>query len=121
MLACLEYGGLKSMSTPEIFPVSAVCIVLASQGYPGTYETGLPIHGAKIFQTKNLLGDTTAVVFHAGTKRNGTDIITSGGRVMSVVGLGGTLEIARAHANGRAGRLRFPNKFRRSDIALTVP
>jgi phosphoribosylamine--glycine ligase len=90
---------------------AAVCVVLASEGYPGPYPKGVPISG---------LGDhEPALVFHAGTAR-GEDgsWVTSGGRVLGVVGLGSTIAEARSAAYASAEKITFPGKQNRSDIAM---
>lgn len=92
----------------------AVCVVLASQGYPKAYEKGKKITG--IEAAEELPGVT---VFHAGTKRdeNG-DLVTAGGRVLNVVALGATFEDARARAYEACDRIDFEGKQFRSDIGL---
>lgn len=92
----------------------AVCVVLASQGYPKAYEKGKKITG--IEAAEELPGVT---VFHAGTKRdeNG-DLVTAGGRVLNVVALGATFEDARARAYEACDRIDFDGKQFRTDIGL---
>ena len=89
---------------------AATCVVLASGGYPGSYETGLPVSG---------VSDTGAdtLVFQAGTARVGEDLLTSGGRVLAVTGLGTTVAQATARAYAGADHIDFENAVRRSDIA----
>jgi phosphoribosylamine--glycine ligase len=89
---------------------AAAGIVLASGGYPGPYETGLPISGL------DAVGDA-ALVFHAGT-RAGSDggPVTAGGRVLTVVGRGPSLAAAREQAYAAAERISFPDHHLRSDI-----
>jgi phosphoribosylamine--glycine ligase len=98
--------------TLEWDPGTAVGVVLASGGYPGPYETGLPITGL------DAVGDD-ALVFHAGT-RAGADggPVTAGGRVLTVVGRGPTLTAARDRAYAAADRISFPGHQLRRDIAL---
>ncbi|NUU61141.1 phosphoribosylamine--glycine ligase [Paenibacillus agri] len=90
---------------------AAVCVVLASGGYPGSYPKGEPISG--------LEEDGEGLVFHAGTAR-GEDgsWLTNGGRVLGVVGLGADIREAREAAYARAERIAFPGKQSRSDIAM---
>lgn len=89
---------------------AAVCVVLASGGYPASYPKGLPISGL------DEAGD--ALVFHAGTARNEAgEWITNGGRVLGVVGLGQDIAEAREKAYGAAERITFEGKHQRSDIA----
>jgi phosphoribosylamine--glycine ligase len=91
---------------------SAVTVVLASGGYPGEYQTGKPISG---------LGEAAAVdgalVFHAGTRLDGDQVVTAGGRVLAVTGLAGTVGQARETAYAAADRIRFDGLQRRDDIA----
>ena len=93
---------------------AACCLVLASGGYPGKYETGLPITGLEE-------AGRPAVVFHAGTKR-GEDgqILTSGGRVLGVTATADTLEAAIQKAYESAGAISFPDMHFRTDIGRTV-
>ncbi|WP_150274766.1 phosphoribosylamine--glycine ligase [Paenibacillus tepidiphilus] len=90
---------------------AAVCVVLASGGYPGTYPKGVPISG--------LEEGGEALVFHAGTAR-GADgsYVTSGGRVLGVVGIGETIAEARLAAYRQADGITFAGKQNRSDIAM---
>jgi phosphoribosylamine---glycine ligase len=93
---------------------SAVCVVLASAGYPARYETGKTIRGLDRVES---LGGVT--VFHAGTKVTDDKIVTGGGRVLSVVGLGETLAQAREIAYGAAAKIEFEGKYFRPDIGST--
>ena len=94
---------------------AAVTVVLASGGYPGKYETGKSISGLNEAAT---LEDVQ--IFHAGTKRDGTEIRTAGGRVLAVTALGSTLEAARARAYDATSRISFENCHYRRDIALNA-
>ncbi|WP_165171033.1 phosphoribosylamine--glycine ligase [Adlercreutzia sp. ZJ242] len=90
----------------------AVCVVLASEGYPGSYEKGKVILG--IEEAAALDGVT---VFHAGTKTNADgELVTNGGRVLNVVALGETFEEARDRAYEACGLINFEGKQLRSDI-----
>ncbi len=93
-------------------PRPAVCVVIASGGYPGNYEKGLAIRGladaAKLPDVK---------VFHAGTRREGDRILTDAGRVLSVTALGDTLADAKRRAYEAVARIHFPGAFYRRDIA----
>ena len=102
---------------PDIAPVwddrAAVCIVLASGGYPGPIEKGKVITGIEAAGS-----DPEVVVFHAGTalaKKDG-EIVTNGGRVLGVTALGATLEEARAKAYAAADKICFHGKQLRRDI-----
>ncbi|HVY12746.1 MAG TPA: phosphoribosylamine--glycine ligase, partial [Alphaproteobacteria bacterium] len=73
---------------------SALCVVMAAEGYPGSYEKGSTIRG---FDEADIL--PTSVVFHAGTKRGpGGEILSNGGRVLAITGWGATIEEAQTHA-----------------------
>jgi len=88
---------------------SAVCIVLASKGYPESYPKGEEIFG---------LGNAfdNAYIFHAGTKELDKKIITNGGRVLGVTALGDTLEAAIKHAYDVTEKISWENKYLRTDI-----
>ena len=111
--AALAEGRLREV-TPEWEEGAAVGVVLASGGYPGPYETGLPITG--LDDAPSLGPD--ALVFHAGTAA-GPDggPVTSGGRVLTIVGRGLTLADARARAYAGAERITFPGRHYRRDSA----
>ena len=90
---------------------ATVGVVLASGGYPGSSETGVPITGLDSLSQDSL-------VFHAGTtRRDDGDVVTSGGRVLTAVGRGATMAEARALAYEAAGRISFGGLQRRGDIA----
>jgi len=88
---------------------SAVCIVLASKGYPESYPKG-----EEIFGLGNDFDD--ACIFHAGTKELDKKIITNGGRVLGVTALGDTLEAAIKHAYDVTEKISWENKYLRTDI-----
>lgn len=89
---------------------AAVCVILASGGYPASYPKGLPIDGLEEVEH--------SLVFHAGTSRDGEGrYVTNGGRVLGVVGLGKDIAEARAKAYADAERIRFEGKHQRTDIA----
>jgi len=94
---------------------ATVTVVLASAGYPGKYQTGKTISG---------LSDAAKLqdvqVFHAGTKRDGGEIKTAGGRVLAVTALGSTIEDARERAYDAVSRIHFDNCHYRRDIALSA-
>jgi phosphoribosylamine--glycine ligase len=94
---------------------AAVTVVLASAGYPGKYETGKTISG---LEDAARLQDVQ--IFHAGTKRDGSEIKTAGGRVLAVAALGSTLEAARDRAYEAVSRIHFENCHYRRDIALSA-
>ena len=84
-------------------------IVLASEGYPQAYTTGHAVTGLDDL-------DPDAWVFHAGTRQDGAEVVTSGGRVLMVVGQGATVEEAREHAYRNVERVHFPGAYYRRDI-----
>ncbi len=92
---------------------TAVCVVIASGGYPDDYETGKPITGLE-----RLSNDQNVVVFHAGTKAVKDGIVTSGGRVLGVtaLGAGDDLEGAIGNAYRAVGEITFDGAYYRSDI-----
>ena len=90
-----------------------VCVVLASGGYPSSYEKGKEIHGLGAFNDK-----TDRFCFHAGTTEKDGKIVTNGGRVLGIAALGKDLEDARAKAYEAAGWVGFEGKYYRHDIAL---
>lgn len=96
-------------------PASAVCVVMASRGYPDDYQTGKPIHGLDTVKP-----DEGVVVFHAGTRSDGTSILTSGGRVLGVTAIGYQHELKNtiAAAYRGVGAITFDGAYYRSDIGL---
>jgi phosphoribosylamine--glycine ligase len=93
-------------------PMSAVCVVMASGGYPGSYAKGKPIRG---LAEANGLPNTK--VFHAGTIKAGNDIVTSGGRVLGVTAWAKDLAGARAAAYAAVEKIQFEGAQFRRDIA----
>ncbi len=90
---------------------TAVCVVMASGGYPGTYQTDRVIHG---LPTKT---DATTMVFHAGTRRIGANVVTAGGRVLGITGRGKTLAFAQTEAYRATKSIAFEGAHYRTDIA----
>ena len=90
---------------------AALCVVLASGGYPGNYETGKAIAG--IEEAEKLKGVS---VFHAGTKRAGGNLVTSGGRVLGVTARGADLRAASERAYAAVEKIRFEGMHYRRDI-----
>ncbi|MEM8699006.1 MAG: phosphoribosylglycinamide synthetase C domain-containing protein, partial [Pseudomonadota bacterium] len=86
--------------------------VMAAKGYPGSYAKGEPIHG---------LAEAAAMpgvsLFHAGTRREGAQTVSNGGRVLNVTATGATLAEARARAYAALDRIDWPGGFCRRDIA----
>lgn len=106
--ACVD-GKLSDMPMPSWKNQSAVCVVLASKGYPGSYPKNDEILG---------LDDVPvgSIAFHAGTRSHEGAILSNGGRVMGVTSLGDTLESAISNAYECAGKISWPNKYCRRDI-----
>ncbi|MDO4333858.1 MAG: phosphoribosylamine--glycine ligase [Eubacteriales bacterium] len=96
---------------------AAVCVVLASEGYPVKYEKGLPITGLEAFTDKE-----GYYCFHAGTKldQDGRTMLTNGGRVLGVTAKGATLKEARANAYAATEWVDFANKYMRHDIGKAI-
>ena len=88
---------------------ACVCVIAASGGYPGEYKTGFPISG--------LNTAVDEMVFHAGTKIVGTNLVTNGGRVLNVSSLGESLAQARSRAYERLQNIHFEDLHYRTDIA----
>jgi phosphoribosylamine--glycine ligase len=91
---------------------AAVCVVLASAGYPRAIETGKPITGLEAAEA-----DPDVVVFHAGTRRAGGAFVSAGGRVLGVTARGADVAAARARAYAAADRIHFDGMQLRRDIA----
>ena len=94
---------------------AAVCVVLASDGYPVAYEKGLPITGLDEFKKHE-----GYYCFHAGTKFDGDQIVTNGGRVFGVTAKGATLKEARVNAYKATEWVKFDNKYMRHDIGKAI-
>jgi len=99
---------------PEWDERHAVCVILASGGYPGSYAKGKPIGGIADAES-----DPDVVVFHAGTASGDGGLVTNGGRVLGVTALGDTPATARAKAYAAADRIYFEGLQRRGDIGIT--
>ncbi len=95
-------------------PRPAVCVILASGGYPAAFPTGKPIGGLDELAAQ---ADPDVFVFHAGTRLDDGQTVTSGGRVLGVTALGSTLAEARARAYDAAERITFEGRYLRRDIA----
>ena len=112
--ACVD-GTLDQIDL-EFEDNAAVCVVLASEGYPVKYDKGLKISGLDAFEDKD-----SYFVFHAGTKfGNEGEVLTNGGRVLGVTATGATLKEARANAYEAANWVTFDNKYCRSDIGKAI-
>jgi len=102
-------GMLKDMEW-ENHPGAAVCVVIASGGYPGHYEKGKPILGLDSRIDDNIM------VFHAGTRWEGENIVTSGGRVLGVTAVGNTIKEAINSVYKAVGKIAFDGAYYRKDI-----
>jgi phosphoribosylamine--glycine ligase len=92
---------------------AAVCVIMASGGYPGNYATGKVIAGIDEFRERD-----DVMIFHAGTKIENNRVVTAGGRVLGVTALASDLRSARDKAYDAVARIRFEGCHYRTDIAL---
>ncbi len=111
--ACID-GTLDQIDL-EFEDNAAVCVVLASDGYPLEYKKGLPITGLEEFKKHE-----GYYCFHAGTKFDGEQIVTNGGRVLGVTAKGKDLKEARANAYAATEWVKFDNKYMRHDIGKAI-
>lgn len=102
-----DLSGEKVVFRPE----TAVCVVLAAEGYPGKYEKGEPIEGIEKAET-----DSQVKVFHGGTKKDENGLRSNGGRVLGVTALGATLPQAQDRAYAAIKKIRMPKSRFRRDI-----
>ena len=113
MEACVD-GRLNEIDL-EFEDNAAVCVVLASAGYPVKYEKGKEITGLDAFDDKE-----GYYCFHAGTKADGDKILTNGGRVLGITAKGNTLKEARAKAYEATAWVDFDGKYMRNDIGKAI-
>ena len=111
--ACLE-GRLADIDL-EFEDNAAVCVVLASDGYPLAYEKGIPIYGFEKFKDQD-----GYYCFHAGTKLDGDTVVTNGGRVLGITAKGNDLKEARKNAYEAVKWIDFSNKYMRNDIGKAI-
>ncbi len=111
--ACID--GTLDQAELEFADNAAVCVVLASEGYPVKYEKGFEIKGLEKFD-----GQDSYFVFHAGTKKSGEQFVTNGGRVLGVTATGKDLKIARQNAYEATKWIEFDNKYMRNDIGKAI-
>ena len=111
--ACLE-GRLADIDL-EFEDNAAVCVVLASDGYPLAYEKGIPIYGFEKFKDRD-----GYYCFHAGTKLDGDTVVTNGGRVLGITAKGSNLKEARKNAYEAVKWIDFSNKYMRNDIGKAI-
>jgi phosphoribosylamine--glycine ligase len=105
-------GRLDEIEPLEWDPRPAVCVIMASEGYPGPYEKGLPIRG---LEQADELPDVK--VFHAGTTLDNGRVITNGGRVLGVTAMGSTISAAKLQAYRAVKCIRWPGAWCRKDIS----
>lgn len=111
--ACID-GTLDELKV-EFEDNAAVCVVLASKGYPVSYEKGFPIQGLEQFADKE-----DYFCFHAGTKWEDGRFVTNGGRVLGITATGTDLKQARQKAYQAAEWVTFDNKYLRTDIGRAI-
>ncbi|MBP5297629.1 MAG: phosphoribosylamine--glycine ligase [Lachnospiraceae bacterium] len=111
--ACID-GRLDEINL-EFEDNAAVCVVLASKGYPVSYEKGFPIKGFEKFKAEE-----GYYCFHAGTKKTDAGIVTNGGRVLGITAKGANLKEARANAYKATEWIEFDNKYMRHDIGKAI-
>ena len=112
--ACID-GRLDEIDLAFESDKAAVCVVLASDGYPVSYEKGYPISGLEAFEDKE-----DYYCFHAGTAFKDGQIVTNGGRVLGITAIGSDLKEARAKAYEATGWVSFENKYMRTDIGHAI-
>lgn len=113
MEACID-GKLDTIDL-QFEDNAAVCVVLASEGYPVAYEKGIPITGFENFEGKD-----GYYCFHAGTKMENGQFVTNGGRVLGITAKGKDLKEARANAYKATEWISFANKYMRHDIGKAI-
>jgi len=111
LIAAAE-GKLHELPALEWDPRPSVCVVMASAGYPGPYETGFPIRG---LDEADKLADVK--VFHAGTELHGDKVVNAGGRVLGVTALGDTIAAAKYRAYQAVKLIRWDGAWCRHDIS----
>lgn len=111
LLLAMKKGQLKAVEIYTQHPAAAT-IFLSSAGYPGPYEKGKEIYGLEKIKE--------GLVFHAGAQEHQGKIVTSGGRVMAITGLGPDIASALAVAKKEAGHIQFEGKYFRGDIGLDL-
>ena len=105
-------GRLTELESLDWDPRPAVCVVMASEGYPGDYAKGRPITG---IQDADALPDTK--VFHAGTAIKNGEVVNAGGRVLGVTALGDTIAAAKQNAYAAVQKIQWQGGWCRSDIS----
>lgn len=113
--ACMDAArGKLDGSSAKWIQGASVCVVMASEGYPSSPVLGMPIIGLEQAETV-----PHAAVFHAGTRRDGANYYTSGGRILGVAGVGESVEVAHRAAYDAVSRIKIPGAHYRRDIGMT--
>ncbi len=110
MMSCVD--GELDLEKIEWSDQIAVCVILASRGYPGKYDKGYPIAGLEA------ANGTDTLIFHAGTAKNNGEVVTAGGRVLGITALGTSYENAVARAYNVVDKVRFKGMQYRNDIGF---
>ena len=113
VLAAAAAGDLGDSSL-RVGPQAAVTVALAADSYPASGDSGSTIHGVAEAEAAG------AIVFHAGTAMRGNRLVTNGGRILNVTGVGDSIAAARAQAYAGVERIDFPGRRYRTDIALAA-
>jgi phosphoribosylamine--glycine ligase len=113
LLAAAAGGDLRGAGTPQASG-AAVTVALAAREYPARGDSGTPISGVEDAERAG------ALVFHAGTARHGSSLVTNGGRILSVTGVGKTVGAARTRAYAAIDKISFEGMRYRTDIAAGV-
>ena len=111
MLSCTR--GNLDPSLVTFSPKSALGVVVAAEGYPESYDRGMPITGLKEAESED-----GVKVFHSGTKFSGGQVLSNGGRVLCVTALGDGLKDAQDRAYRAVNRISMPKSFHRTDIGM---
>jgi phosphoribosylamine--glycine ligase len=109
LLSCAE--GRLDQYNIEWHDSAALCVVMAAEGYPGSYENGTEIRGLDAAGNEK-----DVIIFHAGTLRNNDRILSNGGRVLGVTALGKTVKAAKNKAYNAVNLIDWPEGFCRKDI-----
>ena len=115
LLACCQQR-LDRFPEIEWKSGTAICVVIAAAGYPGTYKKGQPITGLDVAADDG----TGTLIFHAGTEQQGEHILTNGGRVLGVTSVGATFEQAIASAYSAVDLISFEEMYYRRDIGFRI-
>jgi len=113
LVACVQQK-LEQFPPLEWKSGAAACVVMASEGYPGSFKKGFPITGIEQAET------TGAIVFHAGTQRKQQVLVSDGGRVLGVTAVGEDFEQAIAQAYAAIAQIQFEGMYYRRDIGDRV-